>query len=60
MRAKVWPVPLTITGSSASLGSCARTCWTFEVTSVRAAFGSVFSRMRTDTVLTPSRLCDVT
>jgi hypothetical protein len=56
MSAKVWPVPFMITGSSASPGSCARTCWTFEVTSVRAASGLVLRRMRTETVLTPSRL----
>ncbi len=60
MRAKLWPVPFMITGSSASEGSCARTCCTFAVTSVSAAFGSVFRRMRTETVLMPRRLCVVT
>ena len=59
MSAKSMPVPLTITGSSASSGSWPRTCWTLESTSVKATSGSEPSSMLTLTTETEGVLCDV-
>ena len=61
ISANCWPVPFTITGSSASLGSWPRTCCTLEITSVSAASGSVPSRMlHRDGADAEGRLCEVT
>ena len=60
MMANCWPVPLTMTGSFASVGSLPRTWLTFEMTSVSAASGFEPSFMCTVTVLDDVALCDVT
>ena len=58
--ANCWPVPLTITGSSASSGSWPRTDCTFDSTSVSATSGSEPSSMCTLTTLADGVLCEVT
>ncbi len=60
MIANCCPVPLTMTGSSASAGSEPRTCWTLDMTSVRATSGSAPSSICTVTVDEDGRLADVT
>ena len=60
MIANCMPVPLTITGSSASEGSWPRTWLTLEMTSVRAESGSAPSCICTVTTLADGRLCEVT
>ena len=56
ISAKVRPVPLTITGSLASLGNWPRTPCTFDITSVSATSGLEPSRIWTVTVLEEGRL----
>jgi hypothetical protein len=60
MMANCRPVPFWITGSSESGGRSPRTCWTFEMTSVRAASGSEPSTICTVTVERLGRLDEVT
>ena len=60
MIANCWPVPLTMVGSFASEGSCPRTCWTFDITSVSATSGLEPSFICTVTTLAEGRLCEVT
>ena len=55
MMANCRPVPLTITGSLASLGNLPRTWLTFDITSVSAASGFEPSFMWTVTVLAEVR-----
>ena len=59
ISAKSKPVPLTITGSSASSGSWPRTCCTLESTSVSATSGSEPSSMLTLTTETEGVDCEV-
>ena len=60
ISANCWPVPLTITGSSASSGSSPRTACTLDSTSVSATSGSAPSCMCTLTTLAEGVLCEVT
>ena len=60
ISANCWPVPLTITGSSASSGSTPRTCCTLDSTSVSATSGLAPSCICTLTMLTDGRLWLVT
>ncbi len=56
ISANCWPVPLTMTGSSASDGSWPRTLCTLESTSVSATSGSAPSCICTLTTLAEGRL----
>ena len=60
ISANCMPVPLTITGSSASSGSLPRTPCTFDSTSVSATSGSEPSFMWTLTTLAEGVDCEVT
>ena len=60
MVAKVCPVPFTMLGSSASCGSCDRTCCTLDMTSVSAVSGFSPSCICTVTTEDDGRDCVVT